>query len=303
MNLSKEFRSGGKSVWALKEVNMNVHSSAAAVIGPNGAGKTTLLKIVATLIEPTEGDVLVNGLSVTREPKEVRRSLGLLTVSDRVFYFRLSGMENLIFYASLYHLSLAEAKSRARELLSMVGLEEWGNVQVMKYSLGMMRRLALARALIHDPLVLLLDEPTLGVDVVSARKMREIIRELSREKVILFTSHYMKDVEEIASNIYLIKEGRIVERGDPRSLKSKYAIVEAAVPRDSLPQRMARYVVEERDGNLILRAPVEEIDGLEVEWKRRVDTSLEDVYVALVGEGKMDVRTYQNRRRGGWGRQ
>ncbi|BBD73117.1 multidrug ABC transporter ATP-binding protein [Sulfodiicoccus acidiphilus] len=290
-------------MWALRDVNLKVDGSAVAVIGPNGAGKTTLIKVIATLVEPTTGDVLVNGLSVRRKAREVRRQIGLMTVSDRVFYFRLTGFENLVFYASLYDLSLSEAKSRARELISIVGLDEWGDVQVMKYSLGMMRRLALARALLHDPSVLLLDEPTLGVDVVSARKMRELVRELSRDRAVLFTSHYMKDVEEIASYIYVIKEGRIVESGTPSSLKSKYSMLEAAVSRNSLPEQLWRYVVEERDGSLILRAPQQELENLDVEWKRKVETSLEDVYVALVGEGKMDVRLYQNRRRGGWTRQ
>ncbi|WP_229768238.1 ABC transporter ATP-binding protein [Sulfodiicoccus acidiphilus] len=301
--MSKEFRTKGSSLWALRDVNLKVDGSAVAVIGPNGAGKTTLIKVIATLVEPTTGDVLVNGLSVRRKAREVRRQIGLMTVSDRVFYFRLTGFENLVFYASLYDLSLSEAKSRARELISIVGLDEWGDVQVMKYSLGMMRRLALARALLHDPSVLLLDEPTLGVDVVSARKMRELVRELSRDRAVLFTSHYMKDVEEIASYIYVIKEGRIVESGTPSSLKSKYSMLEAAVSRNSLPEQLWRYVVEERDGSLILRAPQQELENLDVEWKRKVETSLEDVYVALVGEGKMDVRLYQNRRRGGWTRQ
>lgn len=290
-------------VKALEDVSISVSPGRpVALVGPNGAGKTTLIRILSTLILPTRGEAYVAGHSVTKEPGEVKKKIGLVTVSDRLFYYRLTAMENLVFYATLYGLSLGEARRRASEVLEAVGLSDWADTRTMHYSTGMLRRLALARALLHDPPVVMLDEPTLGIDVVSSRNLRRLVRELAREKTVLFTSHYMKDVEEIAEYVYLIKNGRIIGGGTPQELKKLVGeVVEVEVAEDGLPENYRRYAVTSRNGRLVLRLPESSVDEIKtfVLDERPAEPTLEDVYVFMVGESPMDVRPYQHRR-GGW---
>ncbi len=165
----------------------------------------------------------------------------------------------------------------------------------------MLRRLALARAILHDPPVIMLDEPTLGIDVVSSRSLRRLVRQLGDTRTVLFTSHYMKDVEEIAGYVYLIKSGRIVAEGSPRDLvRLVGGVVELEVDEDELPDSYRRFVVTSRNGRLVLRLPRSVVDELRARTigERSVEPTLEDVYVSLVGESTMDVRPYQFRRGG-----
>ena len=276
--------------------------SVVALVGPNGSGKTTLIKILSTLLLPTSGSAYVMGHDVVKDVKEVRRSIGLMLTGERLFYYRLTGYENLLFFATLYDMPLAEAKARARELLEAVGLGRWGDVQYMKYSLGMQRRLALARALIHDPPVLLLDEPTLGMDPVSARELRGLIKVMARDKAVLFTSHYMGEVEGLADYIYVIKYGNIVARGTPQELKSMVgSVLEVRARFDGVPRDLRRFVVFVRDSVAWLRVPKSMEgalgDGAEVVGEDQA--TLEDVYAYLVGETPLEI-DYRSRR-GGWG--
>ena len=276
--------------------------SVVALVGPNGSGKTTLIKILSTLLLPTSGSAYVMGHDVVKDVKEVRRSIGLMLTGERLFYYRLTGYENLLFFATLYDMPLAEAKARARELLEAVGLGRWGDVQYMKYSLGMQRRLALARALIHDPPVLLLDEPTLGMDPVSARELRGLIKVMAKDKAVLFTSHYMGEVEGLADYIYVIKYGNIVARGTPQELKSMVgSVLEVRARFDGVPRDLRRFVVFVRDSVAWLRVPKSMEgalgDGAEVVGEDQA--TLEDVYAYLVGETQLEI-DYRSRR-GGWG--
>jgi len=301
--ITKFFGEGKRGVVsALSDVSIRVGpGTPVALVGPNGAGKTTLIRVLSTLILPSSGEAYVNGYSVVHQPREVRRSIGLVTVSDRLFYYRLTAIENLVFYATLYNLGLTEARRRAREALSVVGLSEWADTKTMHYSTGMLRRLALARAILHDPPVIMLDEPTLGIDVVSSRNLRRLVRQIGETRTVLFTSHYMKDVEEIAGYVYLIKSGRIVAQGSPRDLTGLVGrVVELEVNEDELPDSYRRFVVTSRNGHLVLRLPERVVDELGVHPidERSVETTLEDVYVSLVGESAMDVRPYQFRRGG-----
>ena len=293
-------------VRALDKVSVKVPlGSVVALVGPNGAGKTTLIKILSTLLLPTSGSAYVMGHDVVKDVKEVRRSIGLMLTGERLFYYRLTGYENLLFFATLYDMPLAEAKARARELLEAVGLGRWGDVQYMKYSLGMQRRLALARALIHDPPVLLLDEPTLGMDPVSARELRGLIKVMARDKAVLFTSHYMGEVEGLADYIYVIKYGRIVAQGTPQELKSMVgSVLEVKARFDEIPRDLQRFVVFVRDGAAWLRVPKSMADALGdgAEIVGEDQATLEDVYAYLVGETPLEI-DYRSRRggRGGWG--
>ncbi|ARM77042.1 ABC transporter ATP-binding protein [Acidianus manzaensis] len=300
IDLTKEFEVKRKKIKALDNVNISIEKGQlGALVGHNGAGKTTLLKILSTLVIPTYGDAIVNGYSVLKDEKKVRENIGLVTVSERAFYYRLTAMDNLIFFSSLQGLSLSDAKRRAKELLEFVGLQDWANIPYMKFSTGMQKRLALARALITDPPVILMDEPTLGLDLLSAREFRRVIKSL-KDKTILMSSHYLREVEELANEIFLIKRGKIVEKGTLEELKEKVGnILEVEV--NYLTDDLKKYLIEVHDDYYILRIPEKEIEKLRY-YKEIEKTSpnLDDIYVYFIGEeretpGKGKVRPWRVR--------
>ncbi|MGC9209322.1 MAG: ABC transporter ATP-binding protein [Nitrososphaeria archaeon] len=304
VSLWKVFRGRKYYVEALRDVTFRAErGKVTALVGPNGAGKTTLLRIVSTLVLPTSGRALVDGLDVVEQAKEVRRRIGLVTVSDRLLYYRLSGLENLIFYGALYDMSVSDARRRALELLELVGLGEWAEEPTMHYSSGMLRRLAIARALMHDPDVLLQDEPTIGIDVPSARKVRQLVRRLSEGRTVVLTSHLMGEIEELADYIYVLKEGRIIAKGTTSEITGLVGeLAEARLEAGSVPHELERYIVRYENGYAVLRAPRSVIEEA---WAEAVPVrpTLEDAYVILVGETGSDYRPHQFRRGGAWARE
>ena len=300
-SLTKVFVGKKWRVEALKDVDFKAESGkVTALVGPNGAGKTTLLKIISTLILPTSGNAYVDGYDVVSQPNEVRKHLGLVTVSDRLLYYRLSGVENLIFYGALYDIGVNEARKRAHELLELVGLKEWADEPTMHYSTGMLRRLAIARALMHDPDVILLDEPTLGVDVASARKVRQLVRKLSSGRTIVLTSHFMHEIEELADVIYVLKNGRIVAKGSPEEIIGMAGkIVEAKLDSSSVAPQVERFISRYENGYAVIRGPKSIVEQFSSDFYE-IQPSLEDAYIAIVGENEQDFRPYQFRRGGAW---
>jgi len=227
------FKSRPKVVDALRGVDISIDKGRLlSLVGPNGAGKTTLVKIFATLLAPDGGRAEVGGFDVVRGAEEVRRMVGLMLYPDKGFFGRLSGLENLVYYGMLYGLSRREARRRAEELLELVGLWEARHRPFEEYSTGMKARLGLAKALVNNPEFLLLDEPTVGIDPVGARRVRELIKGLKREgRTILFTSHNLYEVEELSDDVALIVGGQITARGPPDVLKQRLGFQPAAVVR------------------------------------------------------------------------
>jgi len=219
------FKSTPQVIEALKGVSFKARrGEVLGLLGPNGAGKTTTVKILATLLIPDKGDAWVNGHHVVREAEQVRRSIGVVFSVEKGFYAKLTGRENLRYFAALYGLKGAEAEKRVDELLRLLELDKLGAMDRLfeEYSLGMKARLGLARALLRDPPVLILDEPTLGLDPPSARRIREMVREMARNgKTILYTTHNMFEAEIVCDRILLIDKGRIVAEGTPSELKEK----------------------------------------------------------------------------------
>lgn len=190
------------------------------LIGPNGAGKTTTIKILTTLLTPTGGEAFVLGLDVKKDLYEIRRRIGIVFGGERGLYNRVSALDNLRYFSDLYGVDPAVARSRIRELLKAVGLADRAEEKVEKYSRGMKQRLHIAKALVHDPELLFMDEPTIGLDPAGARDIRNLIREMrSQGKTILLTTHYMFEAEELCQRVAVISKGKIVALDTPSALK------------------------------------------------------------------------------------
>ncbi|MEM1800784.1 MAG: ABC transporter ATP-binding protein [Desulfurococcaceae archaeon] len=219
-------RSTVEVVEALRGVSFTVrYGEVVGLLGPNGAGKTTTIKILATLLLPDKGEAIVAGYDVVREPGKVRRNIGMMLTVEKGFYGKLTGRENLEYFAALYGLSRDKARERIDYLIKLLELDKLGGDYKLfeEFSLGMKARLSLARALISDAPVLLLDEPTLGLDPPSARRIRELVRELAHRdgKAILYTTHNMFEAEMVCDRIIMINRGQVVVEGSPQELKAR----------------------------------------------------------------------------------
>lgn len=219
-------RSRTEVVEALRGVSFEAYyGEVLGLLGPNGAGKTTTIKILATLLLPDEGEAYVAGHSVVEEPDKVRRNIGLMLTVEKGFYGKLTGRENLEYFAALYGLDPSVAKERIDYLMRLLELDKLGADKKLfeEFSLGMKARLSLARALLSDAPIIFLDEPTLGLDPPSARKIRELVKTLARErgKAIIYTTHNMFEAEIVCDRILLINKGVIVAEGSPSELKSR----------------------------------------------------------------------------------
>jgi ABC-2 type transport system ATP-binding protein len=229
-------RPAKEPVEALRDVSFDVHTGEIfGLIGRNGAGKTTLTKIVATLVQPTTGSVSVRGNDSVLHDVPVRREIGLATAEERSFYWRLTSEQNLMFFARLNGLSERDAKQRIRELFAKLELEEVARRRFGEMSTGNKQRLAVARAMLSNPPVLLLDEPTRSLDPLAAARMRELIRSLAQQDppvTILLTSHNLSEVETLCKRVAIISRGRIRAIDTPqqlRSLTSKSEVVHVTV--------------------------------------------------------------------------
>jgi ABC-2 type transport system ATP-binding protein len=274
------------------------------LLGPNGAGKTTTIKMLITLLLPTAGEARVLGHDVVRE---VRKRIGYVFGGERGLYERLSGLDNLRYFGELYGLSGKRQRVRIQEVLELVGLRGRERERVEGYSRGMRQRLHIARGILHDPEVVFLDEPTIGVDPVGARELRAMIAGLvGAGKTVLLTTHYMFEADSLCDRIAVIARGRIVAEGTPAELKTHVA--------DSSVVEVELFGVEERELSRIRELPgvtsvsLEErdqaqivtiqsprgleltqelpafLDGARIGRIAAREPTLEDAYVALVTE-------------------
>ncbi|MGA8023803.1 MAG: ABC transporter ATP-binding protein [Candidatus Acidiferrales bacterium] len=228
---------------ALAGISFSVRpAEVVAIVGPNGAGKSTLLRVLATLIIPTRGRAAIGGCDVEREAARARCQFGYHTGGDEGFYTRLSGRENLAFFAAMNNISGAEARSRIKLAAERMGICAELDRQVRTYSTGTTHRLGLARALLHEPAILLLDEPTRSLDPLAAADFRLLLKEdLVRRHgtTLLFASHTLSEVEEIADRVILLEEGRIIAFDSPHGLCAKAGV---AIFADAIT-RLARHRV------------------------------------------------------------
>src|SRR6185295_15001853 len=210
-----------KEIEAVRGVSFQIEKGELfGLLGPNGAGKTTTIKMLITLLLPTSGSARVLGLDVVKDAQEVRKRIGYVFGGERGVYERLSGYDNLRYFAELYGVPPKLQKRRIEELLELVGLKDREHERAEGYSRGMKQRLHVARGLLHDPEVLFLDEPTIGLDPVGARELRSTIASLTAAgKTILLTTHYMFEADALCDRIAVISKGEIVAEGTPADLK------------------------------------------------------------------------------------
>lgn len=223
-SLSKVFKKGSADeVRAVDGASFEIKKGELfGLLGPNGAGKTTLIKCISTLLIPDGGSARVGGFDIKREPLRVRKHIGVLTGGERSLYWKLTPVENLRYFATLYGVPRKTIKERIDYLLDLMGLTDKASVRVEKLSSGMKQKLSLARVLTHDPPILLVDEPTLGLDPYFARFIRDFIRnELNKKlhKTILLTTHYMDEADELCSRIAFMNRGKIEALDTPDRLK------------------------------------------------------------------------------------
>jgi ABC-2 type transport system ATP-binding protein len=277
------------------------------LLGPNGAGKTTTIKMLITLLLPTSGSARVLGLDVVKHPREVRKRIGYVFGGERGVYERLSGYDNLRYFAELYGVPPREQRQRIEDLLEMVGLKGREHERAEGYSRGMKQRLHVARGLLHDPEVIFLDEPTIGLDPVGARDVRSTIASLTAAgKTVLLTTHYMFEADTLCDRIAVISKGSIVAEGTPADLKRGVAdgtVVEVEVfgVGDKAVERVRglggvkAVAVEEREQAQVLVVQTEPdvelthailgcLNGSDVGRISHREPTLEDAYVALVAE-------------------
>lgn len=190
------------------------------LLGPNGAGKTTTIKMITGLLRPTEGSIKVNGQDVDKKPLEALKNLGTVLAGDRSIYWKLTARENLEYFAAMYGCDRKEAKKRASQILDRLELTPKADELVEKFSTGMKQKVALGKALIPNAPVVLLDEPTLGLDPQSALNLRQIIMDIKNEgRTVLLTTHYMEEADFLSDRIAIMDAGKIIALDTPEKLK------------------------------------------------------------------------------------
>jgi ABC-2 type transport system ATP-binding protein len=298
-NLTKVF----DEFLAVDGVNLCVRpGEVLALLGPNGAGKTTTVRMLTSILAPTSGRAVVAGFDVVQQPEQVRAHVGVLT-EQHGLYERMKGLEYLDFFGELYHVPKAARRARAMNLMKRFGLEDAMHRRVGDYSKGMKQKLALVRALLHNPPVLLLDEPTSAMDPLSAKQVRDAILELQRdERTFLITTHNLTEAQQLANQIAIIRHGRIIALGTFEELSRQFGgevVVEMRV--DGTLNGAAKdfadlvTVVDQTDDTLYFRtASPRQTNpdvlaralalGLRVITLSQKQQTLEDIYLQVVKE-------------------
>ena len=274
-NLTKNYGNIG----AVQDLNLNVHSGETfGFLGPNGAGKTTTIRMLTTLTKPTSGRAWVDGFDVVNEADKVKKEFGI--VQQHMSLDRdLNVKENLELHARLHHLESSERKRRIAELLDYVELTEQADRMVMALSGGMQKRVMIVRALIHRPKILFLDEPTVGLDAQTRRRLWELIRRLNRDGTTIFlTTHYIEEAEALCQRVGIIHQGRLIALGKPLELRQKLGLFTVETLASSTDTQY-HYFPDRA-------AAKSYVQNLPPELKTIIirESNLEDVFVELTGQ-------------------
>jgi ABC-2 type transport system ATP-binding protein len=290
-------------VVAVEDISFTINKGELfGMVGPNGAGKTTTVKMLSTLLLPTSGTAEIFGMDIQRDTAKIRPHIGFTFGGNKGLYGRLSGLDNLRYFAELYRIDLGTINKRISELLEIVGLAGREHDRVETYSSGMQQRLHLARAMLHDPDLIFLDEPTVGIDPIGAREIRGLVKELvALGKTILLTSHYMYEMEELCDRIAVVNHGKIIALDTPAALKARSSgdsVVSIQSPHGSqalleklqvLDQYLSRVHTSGDTLSIFTKTPSKVLNVLAPLLEQNVITNvevrnatLEDVYVQIV---------------------
>ncbi len=242
---------------ALVDVSLTVaQGEIMGLLGPNGAGKTTLIKILATLISPDSGEGSVAGYSLSQQSAAVREKIGMVNTNDRTFYWRLTGRENLDFFAALYNLSGKAKKDRIAKVLQLTQLQDKADFRFMNYSAGQKQRLSIARAMLSEPEIILLDEATTSLDPIATREFLSFTKEVlsaKEHKTILWCTHKLNEADEICDSLAILRHGRLLHSGSTREIKSLVTrrsgfFITLKGPEDVLEQHHLSFIAQNHDG-------------------------------------------------------
>ncbi|MCK0471673.1 ABC transporter ATP-binding protein [Halalkalibacter sp. APA_J-10(15)] len=306
IHLSKSFK--GKK--AVQDVNLYLdHGESVGLLGPNGAGKSTTISMMSSLIKPTSGEIKLNGTNIIHKPGEIRKVLGVVP-QELAIYEELSAYENLKFFGSIYKLKGKELEKSIENALEIVGLKDRQKDLVKTFSGGMKRRINIAAALLHQPKILILDEPTVGIDPQSRNHILEMVRMLNEKEgtTVLYTSHYMEEVEQLCDRLYIMDHGEIIAAGTKEELlsilstedtikvelsKMDEAFVDRVKVIEGVRKVEATHVqmkIIAKKGNDLIRDLVHLTDQYQIQMINfhRETPSLEDVFLHLTGRTLRD---------------
>jgi len=280
-DLGKQYRT---DLWGLKNFSLDIKPGILGLLGPNGAGKSTFMRMLATITKPTDGTILWNDIDVVRSPDTLRLVLGYLP-QDFGVYPNLTAVEFLEYMAAIKGLDSATAKKRIDELLQLVNLKDAAKRPLGGYSGGMKQRVGIAQALLNDPQLLIVDEPTVGLDPEERVRFRNLLSDLSGERIVILSTHIVSDVEATATHIALVNKGRLLCESAPeellRELEGK--VWEWTVASDDLPALKQKHIVSgtiRRSDGVQVRV----VSGNQPEAQARsVSPNLEDAYLFFIG--------------------
>ena len=287
VNLTKRFG----DFTAVDDMNIRITNGVYGLLGANGAGKTTLMRMICTLLTPTSGQILCDGKDILKMEGEYRNLLGYLP-QEFGFYPDFSVKDYLLYIASLKGVRPVVAKKRVKELLEQMGLSKAANKKMKKLSGGMKRRVGIAQAILNNPKILILDEPTAGLDPTERVRFRNMISELSKERIVILSTHIVSDVEYIANEIWLMKNGRLVQQGSLNDVL------------DSMPEKVWSFVTSQAEAEKFMKQykvsnMKTDRDGVELriisaqppcDYAKVLQPNLEDVFLYYFGEkgGEME---------------
>ena len=279
--LTKEFG----DFTAVNHINLTMTNGVYGLLGVNGAGKTTLMRMLCTLLKPTSGTICCNGKDIFNMDSEYRKLLGYLP-QDFGFYPEFTVEDYLLYIAALKGIRPVVAKKRVKELISKVGLSKAAHKKMKKLSGGMKRRAGIAQAMLNNPKILILDEPTAGLDPNERIRFRNLISELSEDRLVLLSTHIVSDIEYIANEIWLMKDGEILHKGSIDELINSMteAVWECLVPKNKVSDFMEKYKISN------MKSEINQVMLRIISHKKpvgnavRVEASLEDVFLYYFGE-------------------